>query len=297
VDIFTFEDRDYLVTVDYLSGFFEVDRLPSKKVRDIVHCLRQHMARHGLPTHLHSDNQPFNSWEFAEFSRRYEFEHITSSPRYPQSNGRVENAVKTAKRIMTKAREAGSDAFLALLEWRNTPSEQLGPSPAQLMFGRRTRTRLPTANTLLDTSTSHAASTALTAAKVRQAAYYNRGAKERPPFDVGQTVRVKFDERPEWRKAEIADVMPHRSYMVRFEDGTTRRRTSKHVRFSAESPIIIDDDDGNQPPSSSDTSGHSTNQPNVRASTDQRSGAAAAAQLPPTHSTDTTNCYTVGPRR
>jgi hypothetical protein len=249
VDVFLFADREYLITVDYLSGFFEVDRLPSKRVSDIVYCLKQHFARHGLPVELVSDNSPFNSSEFARFANAYEFRHTTSSPRYPQSNGRVENSVRTAKRIMTKAREAGTDPYLALLEWRNMPSEQLGLSPAQLLFGRRTRTRLPTANKLLDTATTPTASSALAAAKAKQAVYYNRGAKERTPLAVGQTVRVKFDDRsPEWRKAEISKVLPHRSYEVNFDDGTTRRRTSRHVRFSMEPPIILNDDEFDHQP-------------------------------------------------
>jgi len=75
---------------------------------------------------LCSDNCPFASAEFRRFAERYEFRHTTGSPRCSQSNGRVENAVKTAKRIMIKARETNTDPFLALLEWRNTPSEQLG---------------------------------------------------------------------------------------------------------------------------------------------------------------------------
>lgn len=249
VDIFTYADQDYLLTVDYLSGYFEIDRLPSKAVTNITYCLRQQFARFGLPIEVCTDNSPFLSAEFQRFAERYEFRHTTSSPRYSQSNGRVEAAIKTAKRLMIKAAEANADPFLALLEWRNCPAEQLSPySPAQLMFGRRTRTRLPTCDKLLDTPTSQAASKALASAKERQAAYYNRSARERPPFSVGQTVRVRFDERPEWRKAEIADVLPYRSYNVRFEDGTTRRRTSKHVRFSAERPIVIDDDITAQPP-------------------------------------------------
>ena len=92
---------------------------------------------------------------------------------------------------MTKPRGAGTDSYLALLEWRNMPSEQLGLLPEQLLFGRRTRTRLPTADELLDTATTHAASSSLAAAKDKQAMYYNRGAKERQSLTVGQTVRVK----------------------------------------------------------------------------------------------------------
>jgi hypothetical protein len=242
VDIFTFHSKDYLLTVDYLSGFAEIDRLPSKAVTDIVHCLKQHFARYGLPDQVMSDNSPFKSAEFSRFAAKYEFEHITSSPNYAQSNGRVENAIRTVKRLLTKAREEHSDPYLALLDWRNTPAEQLGPSPAQLLMGRRTRTRLPTNNRLLDTPLSTTASTALKAAKERQAFYYNRNAKDRTPLPVGQTVRVKYKiQDPEWRKAEVAEVLPHRSYNVRFDDGTIRRRTAKHVRFSTEPAVIVDD--------------------------------------------------------
>jgi len=38
-------------------------------------------------------------------------------------------------------------------------------------------------------------------------------------------VRMKFDDQSDWRKAEIANVLPHRSYELRLEDGTVRRRT------------------------------------------------------------------------
>jgi len=178
--IFQFADREQLITVDYLSGFFEVDRLPSKRISDIVYVLKQHFARNGLPVELISDNSPSNSSEFARFASSYEFRHTTSSS---QSNGRAENSVRTAKRIMIKAHESGTDPYLTLLEWRNMPSEQLGLSPVhQLLFGRKTRTRLPTANKLLDTTTTHAASSSLTAAKDTQAMYYNGVARDRQPL-------------------------------------------------------------------------------------------------------------------
>ena len=198
-----------------------------------------------------SDNSPFGAAEFLAFAAAWEFKATTSSPRYPQSNGKAENAIKTAKRLMTKASEGGVDPFLALLAWRNTPSAQLGQSPCQVLFSRRTRTLLPTAAALLTPPTAAAAQAALTAAKGRQAHYYDRRAKARPPLTVGQTVRARFDSR-DWRKAEVARVLPHRSYELRFDDGTTRRRTSRHVHVSAEPPIIIKadgtDDENTTPP-------------------------------------------------
>jgi hypothetical protein len=238
VDIFTFDNLDYLLTVDYLSGFFEVDRLPSKRVVDIVHCLKAHLARYGLPIYMYSDNSPFNSIEFRRFAEKYDFKHITSSPHFPQSNGKVESAIKIAKRLMEKAREDKEDPHLALLALRNTPSEQLGASPAQIALGRRTRTHLPATDELLASQYSATAHDALVAAKIRQASYYNRGARERPPLSVGDTVRTRWNEDDDWRKARVAKVLPYRSYEVQFDDSSVRRRTSRHVRRSREPPVV-----------------------------------------------------------
>ena len=67
-----------------------------------------------------SDNgPPFNSEEFAKFSKDYGFQHVTSSPRYSQANGKSENAVKLAKQLLIKCMEDGTDPYIALLEQRN----------------------------------------------------------------------------------------------------------------------------------------------------------------------------------
>ena len=57
-----------------------------------------------------------------------EFKKVTSSPNYPESNGRVENAVKTAKQLMKKPKQAGTDFYFPLPERRNTPTEGVGSS-------------------------------------------------------------------------------------------------------------------------------------------------------------------------
>ena len=79
----------------------------------------------------------------------YDIEHVTSSPHYPQSNGKAENAIKTAKNLLKKSKAAGTDLYLALLAWRNTPSKGLESSLSQRMFGCRTRTLIPTTSELL----------------------------------------------------------------------------------------------------------------------------------------------------
>jgi len=143
---------------------------------------------------------------------------------------------------MEKAKEDHEDPFLALLAWRNTPVEQLGLSPAQIIFGRRTRTHLPATEELL--ASAHAANShdALVKAKSRQASYYNRGARDRLPLKVGDTVRTQWKEGEEWKKAKVVEVLPYRSYRVQFEDGSVLRRTSKHLRISRETPLILRDE-------------------------------------------------------
>ena len=76
--------------------------------------------------------------------------HCTSSPYHAQNSGCVENAVKTCKSLLLKARADECDPLLALLEWRNTLTEDLNASPTQPLYGRRTRTRLPVVKTSLD---------------------------------------------------------------------------------------------------------------------------------------------------
>ena len=88
--------------------------------------LKKHFVTHGTPNELLSGNEPpFNSAEFENFLRPSGTAQVTSSPGYPQSNGRVENTVKTAKSLIKKVKATGADYFLLLLSWRNNPTEGL----------------------------------------------------------------------------------------------------------------------------------------------------------------------------
>ena len=241
-DIFEYNHTSYLMTVDYYSNFFEVDRLTDKKGPEVIRHIKAHMSRYGIVDVLRSDNgPPFQSEDFKRFSRDYEFEHITSSPRYAQSNGKVENAIKTVKRLMRRATEARADPYLALLDWRNTPSEGFNASPAQRLLGRRVRTLFPTRDTLLQVPGSAQNISNARKAQDKQAKYYNRNAHAKPEIPVQSTVRFRMDEKTDWRKGEISRKLPFRSYEIRTQDGATYRRNRKHVRFSNEPPLIYSD--------------------------------------------------------
>ena len=133
-DIFYLSRQPYLLTHDYYSHFPEVALLASESIQTIIRHLKSQFARFGIPVYLMSDNSPqFDSAEFAAFAKEWGFSHITSSPRYPQSNGLADNGVKIMKRLMMKATESGDDAFLAMLSYRNSPME-CGKSPAEMLL-------------------------------------------------------------------------------------------------------------------------------------------------------------------
>jgi hypothetical protein len=234
--LFELAGSDYLLTVDYFSNFFEIDLLKNKKGDTVIAKLKAHMSRQGIPDQLMSDNgPPFNSADFRKFADTYEFEHKTSSPGYAQSNGKAENAVKTAKALLRKAKEAQSDPFLALLAWRNTPSENLGTSPAQRLLSRRTKTPLPMVSSLLKPKVVKDVPYKLTRAKAKQQEYYNSSAKELAPLCAGDVVRVKLkDKDRHWTKAKVEGQVDVRSYNIRTEDGRPFRRNRRHLRASKE---------------------------------------------------------------
>ena len=58
IDIFTIKSRNYLITVDYYSSFFEVDFLPEMIWSMIISKLKSHIARYGNPDKIYSDNGP-----------------------------------------------------------------------------------------------------------------------------------------------------------------------------------------------------------------------------------------------
>lgn len=69
--------------------------------------------------------------------------HLASAPYHPSSNGLVERAVQTVKKSLKKITSGTLRARLArfLAAYRFTPHSTTGLSPAEMMFGRRVRTR------------------------------------------------------------------------------------------------------------------------------------------------------------
>jgi len=83
-------------------------------------------SRFGIPRVLVADNMPFNSHQFQSFAKLWNFEIVTSSPDYAQSNGLAEKAVHIAKQILRKCLRDQNEIEIAVLEYRCTPVGNLG---------------------------------------------------------------------------------------------------------------------------------------------------------------------------
>jgi len=251
-DLFTFSGKEYLVTVDYYSDFFEVDLLHTSTSGAVINKLRAHFARHGIPEIVISDNGPqFSSQEFQDFSKKWDFAHRTSSPYHSQSNGKAESAVKELKKLMQKAKDAGDDPYLYLLEKRNTPSPEMKSSPTQRIFGRRTRTLLPITRTLLEPKplTTTEVTAHLQRRMETQKRQFDKGSKPLSELNIGDSVWVQpADGQRKWIRGTVISRYGPRSYEVNTNTGVIRRnrihlRKAKTTAQESEGDIRID---GNQ---------------------------------------------------
>ena len=137
---------------------------------------------------------------------------------------------------MSKSRKVRTDPYLALLEYRNMPSQGLGTSPVQRLMSRRTRAQLPIIPKLLSLAFQPKIYQKLLAKKERQVLASNRGAKDLGALRGGDTVQLVPPENPskEAVKAKVERCVGTRSFEVATEDGARYRRSRRHLRKTKE---------------------------------------------------------------
>ena len=91
-DYFDFDGTKYLLVIDYFSKFIYVEEMCTTTAKSTINKLKTIFSIEGSPNIFFSDNAVFNSAEFQQFSQDWNFEHITSSPNYPQLNGQTESS-------------------------------------------------------------------------------------------------------------------------------------------------------------------------------------------------------------
>lgn len=218
----------WMIMVDYYSSYFELVPMTKTTAEAVILQYKSIFARHGIPEVVFSDNgPPFDSDAYRKFSKSYGFTIETSSPYHPQSNGKVESAVSIAKSIINKA----SDPYIALMEYRASPLTGIGKSPAELLFNRNIRTKIPCKSETLKTSpSSNLIRERMQFNKSKQCFYYNRTAAPALP-ELQPDDSVLFKQKPDskWRPAVVKDKVNTRSYELQDESGRQYRRNRKFI--------------------------------------------------------------------
>ena len=168
------------------------------------------------------DNGPlFSSTTFKQFSQDYGFQHQTTSPYYPQSNGMAEKAVQTTKNLIKKATLDKQDPYLAL---RYPHFRQIRIAYTEV-HGQKDKYLASNHYKLLQPKLINpkAAHKELKERKARQKYYYDRHTAILKPLAVGDTVMMRAKEK--WEPATVISICQDkpRSYIVNTPGGKRYR--------------------------------------------------------------------------
>ena len=230
-DFFQIKNDHYLLLVDYFSRYPEVVKLVSTTSACVIAALKSIFARHGIPEKLISDNGPqYDSDDFREFAAKYQIQHDTSSPYYPQGNAQAERTVQTVKNMLIKS----EDPYLALLTYRATPLPWCNLSPAELLMGRRLRTTLPILRENLDPQWTYLESFKESNQKFKERQKRDYDQRHRVP-DLPEDTNVWVSTRNTKTTGTVLEKADTpRSYVVETPTGSLRRNR-RHLSVQPES--------------------------------------------------------------
>ena len=252
-DAFEMNGQYYLVVVDRYSNWLLIFHFRNPpQAKNIISCLRSTFTTYGAPEKIFTDGGlAFQAKEVHEFLTRWSVTHVTSSALYPQANGRAELAVKTAKRLLQENTAVDGSlnthsASQALLQYRNTPIQHLGLSPAQILFHRNLRDGIP-----VDPMKLRPHKKWVIAARAREDAFrsrnseltrrYNRGTHSHQPIPTGTTVLIQDvggTARGRWSRSGTVVDHIDRKYLIRMNG--SGRIVSRNRRFIKISTARVD---------------------------------------------------------
>ena len=202
----------------------------------MIRVLEKQFVDFGCPSRLISDNGPqYGSFEFREFAKRMDFEHVTSSPSYARSNGQSERTIQTFKKSLIKMLSDGKTLAETLIALRSTPVGNGLPSPAVLLQGRNLRSGLHChSESLMPKVVSPQQVKRCLLDKQSQCKFYHDANKSfKDPLTPNQTVRVRKERR--WVHATVVRHTNNpQSYWVRLTNGYVVRRNRTQINTTRE---------------------------------------------------------------
>ncbi|XP_046601433.1 uncharacterized protein K02A2.6-like [Neodiprion lecontei] len=232
-DMYEINGQKYLLVVDYYSKYLEIAELRRNATSEnVIRHLKTMFASHGVPVTIVSDGgTQFTSQEFKKFAKEWEFDHVTSSPTYAQSNGMAERHIQTFKKKAKKIMEERKDVQMALLQYRNTPV--IGNrSPAELLMSRKLRDNLPKCNEkFLPKVVPNNIKKMIVEEQNKQTEYYNRrGAKNLPEIPDNTDVYAQLQPNSLWQPAKVISQTGNRRYSIQTKTGNILTRNRRFLK-------------------------------------------------------------------
>ena len=250
MDLFELNGHTYLIVDDYFSRWIEVTEMKDLTSKATISALTKIFSTHGYPDVVVSDNGPqFAVHDFSTFATDCQFIHVTSSPRYPKANGEAERAVGTIKRLLKKSKDLNS----VLLNYRVTPLDN-GYSPAELLMGRRLKSKIPCLSQHLMPilpDYDHIANKEQTRQEANRRTHDQRHrAQDLPELNPGDNVYLPDQDTLGVIETQVAP----RSYTVSTENQSYRRNRSAIIKTEpatdADVEVPTADDPQNNPTTS-----------------------------------------------
>ena len=249
MDLLEIGNDHLFVVIDYYSRWSEVAFIRDIKTFKVIRCLEIMFNTHGLPMRVRTDNGPqFTAEDFEKFCENLGIEQIKGIPYWPPSNGEVENHNKTLLKIARIAklekRDLRPEVEIFLFSYRTTLHCTTGMSPAELLFGRKLRIKLPSSSQLEDfveeDSTNQRlidmrANDAMKKLKNKQYADSSRRARVLD-VEAGDQVLLKYHQKlskltPTYEETpyEVLEKKGN-ALILKGEDGSVKMRNSAHVK-------------------------------------------------------------------
>ena len=171
-------------------------------------------ATHGLPEIVVTDNgSHFVSREFEDFLKQNGICHIRTAPYQPASNGMAERAVQTFKVGMKKMNEGSVETCISqfLTRYRITPQTSTGVSLAELLLGRKPRSRLDLVYPEIGRKVRQS--------QPSQKLAHDWHAKERTMKEGEAVYASNFRSGPKWMPGVLKQSAGPTSFLVQLEDG------------------------------------------------------------------------------
>jgi hypothetical protein len=249
--------KTLLIVVDQMSKWLEVAILKRTDSTTIIEELRKMFASFGMPRTIMADNATyFQSEEMRQFCAHNGIRLAASAPYHPRTNGLAERNVQSVKAALSKMKDGTTSMQTTISRYlcaqHNTPQTTTGMTPAELLCGRKLRTRLDAMKPSAQENV------------FRNQERINRG-RQAPEFLVGDQVFAREFPRstgtPRYVRGTIVDRRGNFSYVIRLTTGAEIHRHVDHLKMAHDPPpqqqIAPEPNMVSQPPRQTVPSGNS----------------------------------------